>query len=46
MISIFVNERVPDDSCESALTFLVRNGCVKGRKSEGLILVIWLKFGD
>ena len=35
-ISIFVNKRVPDDSCESAFKFLVRNGCVKGRKIKGL----------
>ena len=35
-ISIFVNERVPDDSCEPASNFSVRNSCVKGRKSEGL----------
>ena len=32
--------------CESAFNFLVRNGCVKGRKSKDLMLVIWLKFGD
>ena len=31
-----MNKRVPDDSCESAFKFLVRNGCVKGRKIKGL----------
>ena len=35
-ISIFVNKRVTDDSCESAFKFLVRNGCVKGRQIKGL----------
>ena len=35
-ISIFVNETVSDDSCESAYKFLVRNGCVKGRKIKEL----------
>ena len=35
-ISILVNKRVPNDSCQSALKFLVRNGCVKGRKIKGL----------
>ena len=35
-IPIFVNKRVSDDSCESAFKFLVRNGCVKGRKIKGL----------
>ena len=35
-ISIFVNERVPDDCCKHALQFLVRNCSVKGRKIEGL----------
>ena len=29
----FVNKRVPDDICESAFKFLVRNGCIKGRLS-------------
>ena len=31
-----MNERVSDDSCEFAFKFLVRNGCVKGRKIKGL----------
>ena len=31
-----MNKTVPDDSCESAFKFLVRNGCVKGRKIKGL----------
>ena len=31
-----MNKRVPNDSCKSAFKFLVRNGCVKGRKIKGL----------
>ena len=31
-----MNERVSDDSCESSFKFLVRNGCIKGRKIKGL----------
>ena len=31
-----MNKRVPNDSCESAFKFLVRNACVKGRKIKGL----------
>ena len=31
-----MNKRVPNDSCESAFKFLVRNGCVKGRKIKGI----------
>ena len=41
-----MNERVPDDSCESAFKFLVRNDCVKGRKITGLdacdMVEIWI----
>ena len=36
VISIFVNDRVPDDSCKPALKFLVRNGCVKDKKIKEL----------
>ena len=32
----FVNEGVSYNSCKSAFKFLVRNGCVKGRKIKGL----------
>ena len=35
-VPIFVNEGVPYNSCYPAFKFLVRNGCVKGRKIEGL----------
>ena len=35
-ISIFVDKRVPNESCESAFKFLVGNGFVKGRKIKGL----------
>ena len=35
-ISIYVNKRVPDDSCEPAFKFLVRSGCAKGKKIKGL----------
>ena len=31
-----MNIRVPDDSCESAFKFLLRNDCVKGKKIKGL----------
>ena len=31
-----MNKRVPNDSCESAFKFLVRNGCAKRRKIKGL----------
>ena len=34
-ISIFVTERVPDDSCEPAFKFLERHCCVEGRKIKG-----------
>ena len=34
-ISIFVNDRVPGDSCKSDFKLLVRNGCVKCRKIKG-----------
>ena len=46
VIAIFVNERVPDDSCESVFKFLVMNSCVICRQSKSLMIVIRLKCRD
>ena len=45
-ILIFVNEGVSHDSCEPVLQFPVGNGCLKGRKINGLGLFIRLKVED
>ena len=41
-----MNERVPDDCYNPAFKFLLRNCGVKGQKSNDLMLVTRLIFGD